>query len=47
MPQAYECPVYATSDRGETFIFAATLPSDAPARKWVLAGVALLTSDDD
>eukprot|EP00768_Dysnectes_brevis_P002834 gnl/Dysnectes_brevis/2072_a2396_807.p1 GENE.gnl/Dysnectes_brevis/2072_a2396_807~~gnl/Dysnectes_brevis/2072_a2396_807.p1 ORF type:complete len:4631 (+),score=1942.19 gnl/Dysnectes_brevis/2072_a2396_807:116-13894(+) len=39
----YECPVYKTPRRTDlTFIFCVWLPTDAPARKWVLRGTALL-----
>jgi len=42
----YECPVYTTSMRGFTYVFAASLRTSEPISKWVLAGVALLMSDD-
>ena len=38
----YECPVYSTQQRGDTFVFTATIRSRFPASKWVLAGVALI-----
>lgn len=45
----YQCPVYVTSLRGPTYVFTANLKmeneDDDPA-KWILAGVALLMSDD-
>jgi dynein heavy chain len=43
----YECPVYATRQRGTTFVFAATLRCKQPAAKWVLAGVALLMDAEE
>ena len=42
----YECPIYITAMRGGTFTFVATLRSVDPINRWVLAGVALLMSDD-
>jgi len=44
--EIFECPLYVTSKRGATFIFIATLRTVDPANRWVLAGVALLMSDD-
>ena len=46
-PSLYECPCYLTSARGGTFVFLATLKTTEPTSKWVLAGVALLMSQDD
>lgn len=43
----YECPVYVTSLRGPTYVFAASLQmesEDVPISRWILAGVALLMS---
>ena len=45
----YECPVYVTSARGPTFVFAAGLAmesEDVPVSRWILAGVALLMSPE-
>ena len=45
----YTCPVYVTSMRGATFVFPANLQmesEDSDAKKWVLAGVCLLMTDD-
>lgn len=42
----FECPVYVTTKRGGTFTFIATLKSADPINKWVLAGVAIMMSDD-
>eukprot|EP00163_Fabomonas_tropica_P009916 TRINITY_DN1985_c0_g1_i1.p1 TRINITY_DN1985_c0_g1~~TRINITY_DN1985_c0_g1_i1.p1 ORF type:complete len:4225 (-),score=1474.45 TRINITY_DN1985_c0_g1_i1:598-13272(-) len=38
----YECPVYATEERGSTYIFTANLPTSLPQEKWILEGVCLL-----
>ena len=46
----YECPVFVTSARGGTFVFSATLKMGEDLKdtqaKWVLAGVALLMSEE-
>lgn len=45
----YECPVYATSSRGPTYVYTAYLKmesEDYDAKLWVLAGVALLQSPE-
>ena len=42
----FESPVYVTTARGATFTFVATLRSLDPINKWVLAGVAIMMSDD-
>jgi len=42
----FECPVYITTQRGGTFTFIATLKSLDPVNKWVLAGVAMMMSED-
>ena len=42
----FDCPVYITTMRGATFTFNATLKSLDPVNKWVLAGVAIMMSDD-
>ena len=39
---AYLCPVYKTTERGPTYVFTGQLRSKAPARKWILGGVAML-----
>merc|ERR1712150_425158 len=41
-PQAYQCPVYATRQRGDTYIFTAKLRTKKPPAKWILGGVVLL-----
>jgi dynein heavy chain len=44
----YKCPVYVTSARGPTYIFTANVrmePDDQDS-KWILAGAALLLTDD-
>lgn len=46
-PNLYDCPVYFTSARGNTFVFLSTLYSVEPVHRWVLAGVALLMQSDD
>jgi len=38
----YKCPAYKTEDRGNTYVFEAQLKTRAPARKWILAGVAII-----
>jgi hypothetical protein len=40
-PGLYECPVYATTARGDVAFFA-LLKTRAPPAKWALAAVALL-----
>lgn len=45
----YRCPVYVTSDRGPTYVFAANLSmesEDEDHKKWILSGTCLLMSDD-
>ena len=45
----YDCPVYVTSQRGPTYVFTANLQmqdEDSSPYEWILAGVALLMSDD-
>ena len=42
----YNCPVYATTFRGPTFIFVATLRTKESASKWISAGVALSFQTD-
>jgi dynein heavy chain len=50
----YQCPVYITSARGPTYVFTANLQMQdeeeeeegAGSYEWILAGVALLMSDD-
>jgi dynein heavy chain len=45
----YQCPVYVTSQRGPTFVFAADLQMESeeiPVSRWILAGVALLMSPE-
>lgn len=47
--QQYNCPVYVTSMRGPTYVFAANLNmenEDDDEAKWILAGCCLLMSDD-
>lgn len=38
----YECPVYKTRQRGQTYIWTFNLKTREKPAKWVLAGVALL-----
>lgn len=38
----YQCPVYKTENRGNTYVFTATLKTKHPVAKWVLAGVAMI-----
>lgn len=38
----YQCPVYKTETRGNTYVFTAQLKTKHPPTKWVLAGVALI-----
>ena len=40
----YECPVYRTVSRGDTYIFSAQLKTSSknPPRKWILGGVAII-----
>jgi len=40
------CPIYITSMRGPTFVFKATLKSEHPLNKWILAGVCLMMNDE-
>ena len=40
--QLYECPVYKTRQRGNTYIWTFNLRTKEKPSKWVLAGVALL-----
>merc|ERR1711988_163560 len=44
----YKCPVYVTSARGPTSVFAANVRMDADDTdiRWILGGAALLMSDD-
>lgn len=42
----YECPVYLTSTRGPHFVFLAGLRTIDPARKWVIAAVAIVMQND-
>jgi len=46
----YQCPVYVTSQRGPTYVFTANLQmqdeEESDPNEWILAGVALLMSDD-
>lgn len=46
-PDVYECPVYLTSFRGPTYIFLATMKTEAPTSKWVLTGTAMIMQTDD
>lgn len=46
-PSLYECPVYLTSARGNTFVFLSTLYTVDPVYRWILAGVAILMQSDD
>lgn len=42
----FDCPIYITTQRGPTFTFVATLRTQDPVNKWVLAGVALIMQWD-
>jgi dynein heavy chain, axonemal len=44
----YKCPVYVTSARGATYLFTANIrmEPDETQKRWILAGAALLLSDD-
>jgi dynein heavy chain, axonemal len=46
-PAVYEAPVYATTSRGPTYVFLATLACAHPVSRWVLAGAALVLQEDD
>ena len=46
LPDIYECPVYITSFRGNTYVFLATLKTIDPCSKWVLTGTAILMQTD-
>lgn len=38
----YQCPVYKTVDRMNTYVFPAQLKTKVPADKWVIQGVAMI-----
>ena len=38
----YQCPVYKTELRGNTYVFTAQLKTKHPPQKWTLAGAALI-----
>lgn len=38
----YQCPVYKTNMRGNTYVFTAQLKTKLPPQKWVLAGVSII-----
>jgi len=40
------CPVFSTTKRGGTYVFKSTLKTSHRVNKWVLAGVAIVMSDD-
>jgi dynein heavy chain len=47
----FDCPVYITTKRGDSppfgvYCFIATLKTNVPINKWVLAGAAIMMSDD-
>jgi len=45
----YDCPVYVTSARGQTFVFTANLnmeSEDSDDKKWIMSGTCILMSDD-
>merc|ERR1712070_233841 len=46
MDGIFVCPIYITSMRGPTFVFKATLKSEDPLNKWIMAGVCLLMNDE-
>lgn len=43
----YDCPVYATTARGPTFLFSAPLRTERGAEVWALASVAMLMQPDE
>ena len=38
----YQCPVYKTKNRGNTYVFPAQLKTKVNPQKWILAGVAVI-----
>lgn len=49
LTQIYECPVYLTTGRGPTYVFAAGLQLESEeqdVRKWILAGVAMVLAPE-
>ena len=49
MTDKYKCPVYYTTQRGETYVFTAHLKMDSDESqesKWILRGVAAILNDD-
>lgn len=46
-PGLYESPVYQTTLRGPTFVFLATMRTQEPVEKWILAGAAVIMQEDD
>ena len=38
----YECPIYKTRERGQTFVWTFSLRTKEKPSKWILAGVSLL-----
>ena len=46
-PYIYECPIYSTTFRGNTYIAMATLKCVDPQEKWVLAAAALIMQEDE
>jgi dynein heavy chain len=47
----FDCPVYITTKRGDSppfgvYCFIATLKTNQPVNKWILAGAAIMMSDD-
>merc|ERR1712100_176648 len=46
-PEIYDCPVYSTSFRGNTYVFLATLKTKAESSTWILSGTALIMQERD
>mmetsp|Transcript_17110 Transcript_17110/g.36237 ORF Transcript_17110/g.36237 Transcript_17110/m.36237 type:complete len:130 (-) Transcript_17110:83-472(-) len=42
----YTCPIFTTTIRGPTFVFAGPLRTTCNPHKWILAGVALVMQPD-
>jgi hypothetical protein len=45
----YNCPLYTTSERGETFVTTCNLTMESDefdVKEWILSGVALLLTND-
>ncbi|GMH84222.1 hypothetical protein TrST_g13493, partial [Triparma strigata] len=46
-PSVFECPIYTTTFRGPTYVCLATLKTEVPTEKWVMAAVAIMMQSDD